>query len=223
MGNRDKERELNSHWQYRSFIGLGFLFAIAVSPAQAASPSFDCAKAESSAEKLVCSDEQLAALDRETARLYGLAVKGPQVSGERKNHLKAYQRGWIKGRDECWKAPDKRACVRDSYAIRIYELRQGYADARSQDAKGISKGLLALECDGFDAGIGIAFISSDPSVAALGWKDQKIALEQVVSASGTKYAGKSFDGSYNLSTKGNEATFEMPEGKSFKCQIQTGG
>lgn len=214
---------MNSYWQYCARSGLSALVFLGVSAAKAASPSFDCSKAESSAEKLVCSDEQLAALDRETARLYKLAVNGKQVSAERKNQLKAYQRGWIKGRDECWKAPDKRACVRDSYAIRIYELRQGYADARSQDAKGISKGLLALECDGFDAGIGIAFISSDPSVAALGWKDRKVALEGVPSGSGAKYAGNSFDGAFTLWTKGNEATFEMPEGKSFKCLIQAGG
>lgn len=223
MGNRNAERELNIFKRHIPLLGLSSLLVLLVSPAQAVSPSFNCAKAQSSAEKLVCSDEQLAQLDRETARLYGLAIKGSQVSGERKKHLKAYQRGWIKGRDECWKEPEQKACVRDSYAIRIYELRQGYADARSQDAKGISKGLLALECDGFDAGIGIAFIASDPSVAVLGWKDQKVALEQAVSASGTKYAGKSFDGSYNLWTKGNEATFEMPGKKNLKCQIRSGG
>jgi len=188
-----------------------------------AAPSFDCAKAQSSAEKLVCSDDQLAALDRETARLYGLAVKGKQVSGERKKQLKAYQRGWIKGRDECWKEPEQKACVRDSYAIRIYELRQGYADARSQDAKGISKGLLALECDGFNTGIGVAFITSEPPLAVLGWKDRKIALETVASGSGAKYTGTSFDGAFTLWTKGAEATFEMPGKKSLKCRIRSGG
>lgn len=206
-----------------SFMLLAVMLIDAMSRAEASEPSFDCAKAQSSAEKLVCSDEQLAALDRETARLFGLAVKGTQVSGERKKQLKAYQRGWIKGRDECWKEPEQKTCVRDNYAIRIYELRQGYADARSQDTKGISKGLLALECDGFDAGIGVAFIASEPSVAALGWKDQKVALGQVASASGTKYAGKSFDGSYNLWTKGGEATFEMPGKQQLKCRIVSGG
>lgn len=206
-----------------SFMLLAVMLIDAMSRAEASEPSFDCAKAQNSAEKLVCSDGQLAQLDREAAWLYRLAVKSPQVSGERKKQLKAYQRGWIKGRDECWKEPEQKTCVRDSYAIRIYELRQGYGDARSQDAKGISKGLLALECGGFDAGIGAAFIASEPSVAVLGWKDRKVALESVASGSGAKYAGTSFDGAFTLWTKGDEATFEMPGRAGLKCRIGQGG
>jgi uncharacterized protein len=108
-------------------LALAIALVVASAVAQAASPSFDCVKAESRAEKLVCEDEQLAQLDLETARLFKLARYGKHMSPDRLKELKAYERGWIKGRDECWKAEDLRTCVRDSDAIRIFELRQGYA------------------------------------------------------------------------------------------------
>ena len=34
-------------------------------------PSFDCKKARTNTEKLICSDEELAALDRQMAQAYG--------------------------------------------------------------------------------------------------------------------------------------------------------
>lgn len=55
-------------------------------------PSFDCAKAASDAEKAVCGDARLSALDRELAALYKAAQTGP---GEL--DIAAEQRGWIKG------------------------------------------------------------------------------------------------------------------------------
>ena len=65
-------------------------------------PSIDCTKANSTAEELICADPALSALDREISRLYDLA-RG-SVAGSDLAMLKAYQRGWIKGRDDCWKA-----------------------------------------------------------------------------------------------------------------------
>ena len=35
------------------------------------SPSFDCKKARTNTEKLICSDEELAALDKQMAQTYG--------------------------------------------------------------------------------------------------------------------------------------------------------
>ncbi|MEW9836457.1 MliC family protein [Mesorhizobium marinum] len=89
-------------------------------------PSFDCAKAESSAEKLVCGDAELTGLDRLVADRFAaaLAVARGLDSGADKaeKELLAYQRGWIKGRDECWKDDDPRACVKWQYERREAEL-----------------------------------------------------------------------------------------------------
>src|SRR5262245_54196325 len=98
-----------------------------LSPASAATPSFDCTKAESTVEKLVCTDEDLSRIDREVARLFVLARNG--VTGtSRLPQLIGTQRGWIRARDDCWKQPDARHCVLESYANRVEELREGYAD-----------------------------------------------------------------------------------------------
>ncbi|KGM48912.1 lysozyme inhibitor LprI family protein [Pseudooceanicola atlanticus] len=89
-------------------------------------PAFDCAKAESSAEKLVCDDPALAALDRRLADRFAAAMsvaKGLDAgANEAEDLLRATQRGWIKGRDECWKDPDLRVCVERQYLQREGQL-----------------------------------------------------------------------------------------------------
>jgi uncharacterized protein len=181
-------------------------------------PSFDCAKADSSAEELVCSDPVLARLDKELTRLYALAVASPNLTPPSLAELKATQRGWVKGRDDCWKAEDKRECVVSAYAMRILELRQGNANARSADSKGISSGPVAFQCEGLDFGIGAVFINSDPDVAYLRWLDHGVALSQVETGSGAKYQGNSFDGTYSLWTKGDDALLTRPGQPDAKCR-----
>ena len=91
--------------------------------ARRAAPSFDCSKASGQVEELICSDPELAALDVELARLY--RVVSAQTTGQKLKTLRTYQRGWIKGRNDCWKAVGVgvRACVELSYRDRIRELR----------------------------------------------------------------------------------------------------
>lgn len=86
-------------------------------------PSFDCSKAAGQVEESICSDPKLAALDVELARLY--AAASAKADGEELKTLRAYQRGWLKGRNECWKAigVSIRECVEASYRKRIGELR----------------------------------------------------------------------------------------------------
>ncbi len=86
-------------------------------------PSFDCSKAAGQVEESICSDPKLAALDVDLARLY--AAASAQADGQELKTLRAYQRGWIKGRNECWKAigVSIRECVEASYRKRIGELR----------------------------------------------------------------------------------------------------
>lgn len=87
----------------------------------AAHPSFDCAKASHEVEKLICKDAELAQLDRSLAELYA-AVLRSSAQGEQKS-LKTEQRGWVKGRDDCWKSDDMRRCVADEYRDRIDALK----------------------------------------------------------------------------------------------------
>ena len=54
-------------------LALVCLDGMLAEPAAAASPSFDCAKAEGEIEQLICQDEELARLDREFGRVFGAA------------------------------------------------------------------------------------------------------------------------------------------------------
>ena len=98
-------------------IAIG-LFATA---AWAAHPSFDCAKATHDVEKLICKDAGLAELDRSLAELYATVLE--HTPDAKKGALKTEQRGWVKGRDDCWKSDDMRGCVANEYRARINELK----------------------------------------------------------------------------------------------------
>lgn len=94
------------------FIGAG---------ASAAQPSFNCIKATHEVEQLICNDDELAALDVSMNELYQLVLKN--TPNDSQKQLKTEQIGWVKGRNDCWKADDKRACIKGEYETRINELK----------------------------------------------------------------------------------------------------
>lgn len=182
-----------------------------------ATPSFDCAKSDSQATDLVCKTPMLARMDNELQRLYALAEGGTYESEDRLDELTAMQRGWIKGRDDCWKSDDPRQCVTASYAMRIHELRQGFFDSRQQDAKGISSGPLALACKDVDYGVSLTMVKADPGVAFLQWQDQSVALVHGPTGS---YQGSNYAGKATLVITGHEARFTPPGGTELTCRVE---
>lgn len=133
--------------------------------AATARPSFDCAKAASTAEKLVCEDRNLAAIDRELGLTYRAALKMALPQG-RKN-LIAEQRGWVKGRDDCWKGSTVRQCVTFSYLDRIYDLRNRFGEPREdRDDSGLIEGPISLYCDG-RVWVQVMFLNTVPKTAFL--------------------------------------------------------
>ena len=87
-------------------------------------PSFACEKAQGSIETLICGDKELSALDLQLASTYAKALN--KAKNEHPPMLKAQQRGWIKGRNECWKSDNKRQCTLDAYQHRIATLQANY-------------------------------------------------------------------------------------------------
>lgn len=200
-----------------SLMGSVGLIAQAGFADTAAVPSFSCEAAESDAEKAICSDPQLAALDVELARLYGLAVSGPTMEDARLATLKATQRGWLKGRDDCWKEPDHFAgCLAAQYTMRIDELRSGYADARAQDDAGRSLGPLAYRCDGLDALVSLVLVQSDPQTISLRWRDVWVTATQTPAASGAKFIADG-DSPTLFWMKGNTALFSPSGDAAVSC------
>lgn len=176
----------------------------------AAAPSFDCSGNEEGARRLVCSDQELAALDREMARLYALASHGPNLGADPEMELKATQQVWLKGRDGCADAADPRYCLFSSYSGRINELRMGYAEARSDDAAGISTGPMALACDGADFGVGVTLLRSEPGGAFVLWEGNAVALRRSSDAPAERYAGDNADGDVFLTRTGDRAELTLP-------------
>lgn len=89
-------------------------------------PSFDCnTESLAEVETRICAQGELAGLDRKLAKVYKLAVA---VSNEPPgpSFLQTEQRGWIKGRNECWKSDAVDKCVSDSYIRRIAQLQARY-------------------------------------------------------------------------------------------------
>ena len=86
-------------------------------------PSFDCSKVKKdSSEGIICSSDTLMDLDKEIAAVYKRAL----AKSSKDDILKAGQRGWIKGRNDCWKAKDEKKCMIDQYTLRIQELKEKY-------------------------------------------------------------------------------------------------
>lgn len=109
-------------------------------------PSFDCSKAKTRVEKLVCSDEVLSILDRDMQKAYDLMMGKydlAYMNEEAKEEIKPYleklkqsQIDWVKHRDRyCNTEKDKeefRRCVLNKYYNRIesivpsYDRRRGF-------------------------------------------------------------------------------------------------
>ena len=65
-----------------------------LSSAQNVSPSLDCAKSDCEAVSAICRNDGLAELDLELSRLYGLALRGPNVDKPRAEELRCSERAW---------------------------------------------------------------------------------------------------------------------------------
>lgn len=112
-----------------------------VGASHAASPSFDCARATTWAEKAICNDEGLAMLDREMAAAF--ATRQGEVGDIGRQQLLARQRAWLGTRDQCRPEGDPIGCLTSSYRARIRELL-GQAPAR-EERHGEGRGVMA-EC-----------------------------------------------------------------------------
>ena len=160
-------------------LGLAlFSVASAVEPG----PSFDCSKAGGSAEKLVCSDVELAAMDRELDAMFQRALQ--QFPEAEAPELNATQRDWVKGRNDCWKADDLRACVTRNYQMRITELQIQTGALTMPKAT-------AFGCLGGESIAAVFFAHTKlPSALLTRGPDDQVIAYLVPSASGSKYEGR---------------------------------
>jgi uncharacterized protein len=174
---------------------------------EAQGPAFDCAKAQGQVEQLICKDAGLAARDRTLDGVYKAAAAKAQ--GQMLTTLRAEQRGWVSGRNECWKAKDAdnavyltaswtassvRECVEAQYRLRTAELQALYQLVTPKTA--------FFACQNNPANEVVAtFFQTDPLTARIERGDRTVTVYQVPAASGAKYEGQNV----TFWNKGDEA------------------
>ena len=198
----------------RNWTLLGLLVATPVLGQEG--PSFDCAKAESSAVELVCADPDLAALDRRVAERFAAALDAALSldAGARaaEGDLRAYQRGWIKGRDDCWKAEDLRDCVAFSYLRREGEL---VAEWLLEEPTAIA----FWTCGGNPANeVVTSFFDTELPSLRFERGDTIDTGSLAPTGSGARYEG---DFGRSIWIKGEEATYREPDpdGTTYDCVL----
>ncbi len=115
-------RSILEHWTISQVVWRPDRFTGVVKPPTAHSlgPAFDCSKASGSIADLICESAELARLDQQLNGAYADRIATATPADRRL--LRAEQRGWIKGRNDCWKSFDPHQCVVDTYNDRITEL-----------------------------------------------------------------------------------------------------
>jgi len=113
-----------SSWITATLIGLSMM-AVSVQAA-----SFDCAKAASKVEKLICGDAELSKLDEELNAAYKTALQEKQQAAS----VRQTQKRWIDKRNAC----QNTECLKNAYLTRINELNvmaSAHTDTVKQGAK----------------------------------------------------------------------------------------
>lgn len=183
-------------------------------PAPKIAPSFDCDKAEKNAEKLICNDNGLAALDREVARLYRLASDALNATPDFEDLLIG-QRKWLAERNTCFDAE----CLAEMHVRRVNQLRQSFSAVRKMENASRSAGPYVLRCDGLNALVGVTVITTNPGYAHVEWRSSYVVMKKMP-ASGVHYEG-SFA---SLRAKGNSAWLKLPSSSAeLSCTLETGG
>lgn len=115
----------------KSYLLISLLIA---SPSLLAA-SFDCSKAGTTVEKMICADEQVSKLDSDLSSAY----KGALEKTESKDRLKQEQLKWLKERNQCATAD----CL-----VGVYKARVGILNVASQNSAN-SKTNADASSDGF--------------------------------------------------------------------------
>ena len=175
-------------------------------------PAYDCSATEHEVENLVCDNPALSALDRKLADVYRQSVavlESVADAAAALRYLRAEQRGWIKGRNECWKADDSIGCARNSYEVRIAEMQARYFLVDGSDP-------VFFACND-NSEIVATFIPTEPPTVRLERGDTVKVGWQVPAASGAKY-----EAGFGVTfwSKGDEAIVNWPQDTRISCRVR---
>lgn len=159
---------------------------------ESAAPSFECTKASGSVEKLICRDDVLSQLDRKLARVFKDAMN--RLPADEHATIRAMQRGWIKGRNDCWKAENVRACVEATYQMRIVELQitGGLLEAPNYHS-------FVCNQDNGKPFTAVFYNQTEPPSVVLTWGGDQVIAFIKRAASGVRYSAPGVDFWYHQS------------------------
>ena len=154
-------------------------------------PAFDCKQVPAkSAEALICQHPQLSQLDLQLQQVFAQA--SVLAINEHPPQLKAEQRGWIKGRNDCWKDANEVACMQDAYQRRIAELQARYRLVSM-------RGPLHYQCGVSPADeLVLSYFATQPATL-IAERGDSVSL-MFLQANGTDYVGR------------NETLWPLPDG-----------
>ena len=184
-------------------------------PAQAPlAPSFDCARAEGEVEELICRSPELAALDLRLDTVWQAAQAAMEDGGmpeADRATLRAEQRGWVEGRNECWQSDDVAACVRSEYEARTAGLQAGFGLVRGGDPT-------FWACEGNPANeFVLTFFETEPPSVRVERGDQQEVMIRTPTASGSRYLGTF---GKEVWTREEEGTFVWPQTDTLSCALR---
>jgi len=175
--------------------------------ADAATPSYSCRRAGNAAERLICNDDALAALDRKMAEVYGAAGKTPSQYAD----LNSGQREFTRTRNDCWRASDFRGCIEELYVHRIAELQVRYRMVPG-------KGPFRYVCDSDRADeLKATFFATEPPSAMLEYIGESFVALQKQPKGPARYE------TYSVSFRehnGEAAVVWGKDAREMRCTVQ---
>jgi len=179
-------------------IGLG---GLTVGNDGAKAQSFDCAKASTKVERMICDNPRLGELDSELAEAYQTALRdSPWASANRR--IRAEQKTWIARRDRCGNP----GCVK-----RMYQMRIGQLHAE-----------VDVEVDGDDGGGAMAGSggNANPGRMMAVCRDRAVHVFHLRAGDvETKYEGQRTDGTHAV----NGTAYLRGIEETFQCSFNSSG
>jgi uncharacterized protein len=167
-----------------SVIGFvaGTYLSLVAAGAFAKGPSFDCSKATTDIEQMICQDDTLSALDRKLAHYYSEASRRYPTSAPPR--LKKEDVAWQQKLNECSNSADQRECIQTTYMTRIAEVQ-----ASNDLVSGKAQTFRCKNEAGSESSLLATFHQTDPPTATFQRADQRVLAVMHTSDNQTRYEG----------------------------------